>query len=258
MMIRSGSSLGKNVIKFSKPIKLNLEYSRFNMFFDAQDNAQIIEEYRRIKRPLLDYAFSKGLRTGGCPNLLMVTSSVPGEGKTFTAINLALSIAMELDQTVLLVDADVVNPSLNRELNLGSYPGLNDYLERDTSSLSDYMLRTEIDNLKILPAGRKSFRSVELLSSKRMASLAEELSSRYSDRIVIFDSPPIMVTNEAPTLASLVGQVLVVVEAESTSKSVLKDALSQLEQDKPINLLLNKAKKKPGKYGYGYGYAGRN
>jgi len=207
----------------------------------------IAEEFRLIKRPLLEKAFghkNKPIKNG---NLIMVASSLPGEGKTFCAVNLAISIAMELDHTVLLIDADVARPSVPRYLNLKqdmefSEIGLMDILLDDSLNLADAMLRTNIDTLTILRAGRSHPRATELLASHSMSSLLDEIASRYPDRIVIFDSPPLLLTTEARVLASQMGQIVLVVEAEATTQHVLREVLRQIQSCQNINLIYNKAK----------------
>lgn len=218
----------------------------------------LAEEFRMIKRPLLLNAFGKTALSEPRANLVMVVSALAGEGKTFTALNLSLSIAMERDTTVLVVDSDVVKPTLSRSLGLGERPGLTDLLQEDSLSVSDVIVNTNIPKLKVLSAGRTSAHSTELLASKRMERLAEELSSRYPDRIVIFDSPPLLVTSQACVLSQQMGQILVVVEAGRTAHSAVREAIGLLDTDKAIGMVLNK---KPGSflvsdyrsYGYEYG-----
>ncbi|MEO8409490.1 MAG: XrtA-associated tyrosine autokinase [Propionivibrio sp.] len=218
--------------------------------------SQLADEYRVIKRPLIDNAMGKGAAQIKDGNLIMITSAMPGEGKTFTAANLAMSIAMELDNTVMLVDADVARPTLLKVLGLPPVRGLLDVLVDDTVDLADVLLRTNIEKLTILPSGTAHPRATELLASESMVRLLEEMASRYSDRIIIFDSPPLLVTTEARTLASHMGQVVVVVKAEGTSFSSVKHALGTLESCPVKLMLLNQAKvwAKDG-YGYGYGYS---
>src|SRR5205823_5845574 len=154
----------------------------------AAGRTAVVEEFRVIKRPLLKRAFSERTHRDKPNNLIMVTSSLPGEGKTYTAINLAMSIAMELDHTVLLVDADVARPSVLRTLGLPNQRGLMDILVDDKLDMADVMLRTNVDTLSILPAGTSTPRATELLASSTMSNLVNEIASRYPDRIVIFDS----------------------------------------------------------------------
>jgi protein-tyrosine kinase len=214
------------------------------------------EEFRMIKRPLLVNVFDRGSGHQTRPNLIMVTSSVQGEGKTFTSLNLAVSITMELDSTVLLVDADVARPGLSRVLHLSERAGLLDRLADERTDLANYLLRTDIAKLTVLPAGTKHNRSTELLASGTMRRLLDELAWRYSDRIVLFDSPPLLETSEASVLASQMGQVVIVVESDSTSQSHVQEALALLSTTDNAYLVLNKCKDTifTGKYAYGYGY----
>ncbi len=214
----------------------------------------VAEEFRAIKRPLIDNAFAQDGRAVNRSNLIMVTSALPGEGKTFTAINLAISIAMELDHTVLLIDADVARPSVLRTLGLKAEAGLMDVLLDAKLDVADVLLKTNIDTLSILPAGKSTRHATELLASQTMSSLLDEIASRYPDRIVIFDSPPLLLTSEARVLASQMGQIVVVVEAETTTMHAVKSALSQIEGCSNVNLVYNKAKSFPGQEDYGYYY----
>jgi protein-tyrosine kinase len=219
--------------------------------------SRIKEEYRHIKRPLLINADGRGATTVEHPNLIMVTSARAGEGKTTTACNLALSIASERDRTVLLVDADVIKPSLDRTLGFEAELGLVDYLVDEQLDLADVLIDTNMPSLTLLPAGSQYHLSAELLAGERMRKLAAELSGRYADRIVIFDSPPLLMTTEASILASLMGQVLVVVEAERTPQSQVMAALDLLDSNRQIvGFVLNKSRAFFGadSYGYGYGY----
>ena len=221
-----------------------------------QPRTAIAEEFRVIKRPLLRNATDTGPARITNANLIMVTSAMPGEGKTFSAINLAISMAMELDYTVLLVDADVSRPSVFRQLGLPPERGLMDVLAGEVTDLSDVLLRTNIEKLSILPAGMPHQRATELLASENMNRLLKQIASRYSDRIVVFDSPPLLVTTESRVLATHMGQVVVVVESERTTHSSVKQALATIESC-PIKLMmLNKSRHSgPGSYyGYGYGY----
>ncbi|MDP1681909.1 MAG: XrtA-associated tyrosine autokinase [Burkholderiales bacterium] len=219
------------------------------------ERSALAEEYRMIKRPLLANAFGSNPVKNG--NLIMVTSSLPGEGKTFTAINLAISIAMELDRTVLLVDADVAKPRMPEYLGFRAEHGLLDILRQGTRDLSNVILRTNIDKLSILPAGRTYARATELLASEAMDRLIAELANRYPDRLVLFDSPPLLATSEASVLASHMGQVVMVAETDKTPKNALREALTRLEGAcDVIGMVLNKsASHNAGGYGY-YGYGG--
>jgi protein-tyrosine kinase len=230
-------------------------------FIYSSDSAHHIqEEFRHIKRKLINNAFGPAAKTLNHSNLIMVTSSKPNEGKTFISINLALSIALEQDKTVLLVDADVLRPSLHRELQFDIKQGLLEYLLDEVHSLSDVIYNTNITNLKLIPAGKPHHLTNELLASTKMETLAEELAERYPDRIVIFDCPPILGVTETPVLSSLVGQAVVVVEESKTKLDDVKKAVSQLDEDIAVGFVMNKTvmSKKDGYGYYGYGYNKKN
>jgi receptor protein-tyrosine kinase len=221
--------------------------------------SKIAEEYRLIKRPLLANAFGHGgverVHNG---NLIMVTSSLPGEGKTFTAISLAISMATELEHTVLLIDADVSKSSVMRYLGLKSKRGLIDVLQDPNLPLSDVLIKTNIAKLTVLPAGESISHATELLASSSMKHFVRDIASRYPDRIVIFDSPPLLSTSEASVLATYMGQIVFVVEAERTPQDAITDALAHLADCENVGVVLNKFASggTAGDYGYGYGYGG--
>ena len=242
-------------------IVLNGERLTERGFIYSSDSAHHIqEEFRHIKRKLINNAFGPAAKTLKHSNLIMVSSSNPNEGKTFISINLALSIALEQDKTVLLVDADVLRPSLHRELEFESRQGLLEYLLDEVTTLSDVIYNTSVANLKLIPAGRPHRLTNELLASTKMAALAEELAQRYPDRIVIFDCPPILGVTETPVLSSLVGQAVIVVEESRTKVNNVKKAVSQLDEDIAIGFVMNKTvRSKKDEYGYyGYGYGKKN
>ena len=228
-----------------------------NMTTPDGERTAISESFRRIKRHILAYMSSPDAPPAA--NLIMITSSLPKEGKTFCTINLAISLAMEMDRRVLLVDADVLRPSVTAVLGINNVKkGLMDVLI-DRISLEDVLCNTNIEKLSLLPAGRPHAHASELLASDAMRAMLKEMAERYHDRIIIFDSPPLLATTESCVLAGLMGQVLVVVEAGRTAESTLKDALSRIESNNNVmGVLLNKGVA-PGSalyggYGYGYGY----
>lgn len=232
----------------AKRVEIDIEkLHRLGMVTPDAARTTIAEEFRVIKRPLIEASFgqkAKGIRHS---NLIMVASSLPGEGKTFCAVNLAISIAMELDHTVLLVDADVARPSVPRYLQFKdgentSKIGLMDILLDNKLDLADAILKTNIDTLSLLPAGKSHHRATELLASQNMSALLDEIANRYPDRIVIFDSPPLLLTSESRVLASQMGQIVLVVEAESTTQNAVKEVLRQLKSCSNISLIYNKAK----------------
>ncbi len=215
----------------------------------------IANQFRVIKRPLLVNAAGRGASVVQAGNLIMVTSAMAGEGKTFNAINLAMSIAMEQDLRVLLVDADVARPSLSKVLGLPPGPGLLDLLVDSRIEMADAMLRTNVDKLTVLPSGTPHPRATELLASDAMTDLIQEMGRRYPDRIIIFDSPPLLLTTEARVLATHMGQIIVVVQAERTLQTQVKHALTTIEACPVKLMLLNQVRGgDQDAYGYGYGY----
>lgn len=216
--------------------------------------SRLTEEFRRVKRPILRRMAGEAT-AGGHPNIIMVTSSVTGEGKTYTAINLAMSLAAERERTVLLVDADVIKGSAGMELGIDrERPGLTDLLNGDLE-LHDVILGTDVPDLRFLPAGTPNDDATELLSSERMRRVVDELAERYADRIVLLDCPPMLQTNEANVIAEYAGQVVFVVAGEETAQRLVVEALGHFDEEKPVGVLLNKASNVASRYGYGgYGY----
>ena len=241
-----------------EPVRLHLEGMRLKGMLTPESKQSITgEEFRVIKRPLLANAFGKNTAPVKNGKRIMVTSAFPGEGKSFCAINLAMSIAAERDHKVLLIDADVARPSIPRELGISAEVGLMDWLLDPKLDVADLVLSTNVDKLSILPAGRRHQQATELIASASMSRLLELISARFPDRICIFDSPPLLVTTEARTLASYMGQIVMVVEAGRTPRDVITEALATVASCEVVGLVLNKAKKieTSGYYGYGYGAA---
>lgn len=234
--------------------KFNWDYLHEHGFIDPSvSHMKIAEEFRSIKRPIVANAvggLEKGIERS---NLVLVTSSVPGEGKSFTAINLAISIAAERDKQVLLIDADVAKPSVSKTLGIKRTPGLIEYLEGNKIEFSDIILQTEIAGLRIVPAGKGHQFSTELLASNKMINLSRELSERYADRIVIFDSPPLLAATQAEVLSSMVGQVILVIEAEKTAQNIVMESVKKLESCDVVLAMLNKTQRSLDMNYYGYG-----
>jgi len=222
---------------------------RQSMITPDGERTPIAECFRRIKRQILTNVANP--KTGAPANLILVTSALAGEGKTFCAINLAISIALEMDHTVLLVDADVAKPSVPRTLGLDAEKGLMDVLLDRRIDLAEVLCKTEIGKLTLLPAGTAHQHATELLASDAMRLLLQEMAERYQDRIIIFDSPPLLAASEAGVLASRMGQIVMVVEAGKTTEAALKDALGRIEPSNVAGLVLNKGEG-PG-LGYYYG-----
>ena len=242
-------------VSTSKRITLNLAKMRqYGIVTPDEGRTQVAEQFRVIKRPLLTNAFNQGAGMIKNGNLIMVTSALAGEGKSFCTVNLAMSIAMEMDRRVLLVDADVARPTVPKILGLGTERGLMDILLDEKLKLADVLIKTNVEKLTLLTAGTRHSHSTELLASQSMAALLKELAQRYADRVVIFDSPPLLLTSEARVLASQMGQIVVVVEAETTSQQAVKEMLRQIESCDVVNLIYNKARSFSGGEYYGYYY----
>lgn len=213
------------------------------------ERTPLAESFRRIKRQIL--ANIAKPKPGAPPaNLILVTSALAGEGKTFCAINLAISMALERDRTVLLVDADVGKPSVPRALGLDAKRGLMEALLDRHVDLGDVLWKTDIGGLTVLPAGTAHQHATELLASDAMRGLLRDMAERYHDRIVVFDAPPLLAASEAGVLASQVGQIVVVVEAGKTSEAALKRALGLVDTSRVTGLLLNKVESTPLEYGH--------
>jgi protein-tyrosine kinase len=218
----------------------------------------LTRQYRKIKHPLVARAMGRGVPREPKGYLIMIASAMSGEGKTFTAMNLALSLALEKDLNVLLVDADVAKPQLSRVLGLADEPGLLDAL-RDTGLDAESLIRpTNVQSLSFLPAGRGADDATELLSSTRMERTATLLGQRDPRRIVVFDSPPLLQTTESPALARMAGQIVVVVRAESTPQPVLLDALATLQGHPGVSLVLNQSSQSGASPYYYYGYGDKS
>lgn len=219
---------------------------------------QVDDEIRRIKWPLLK-AIDGG--EGVAParnNLVLVTSALPGEGKTFTSLNLALSIVRDREMRVVLVDGDVAKPGLTPSLGLEGRPGLNDALEDSSRDIASVTYMTDVEGLYFVPAGTWNPHSPEFFAGSRMPQLMAALEQRVGRGVVIFDSPPLLATNEAQVATRFAGQVLVVVRADQTEQQAVLDAIALVDKDVPVSAVLNCCKPSLlssyyGQYYYGYG-----
>lgn len=221
----------------------------------GQGDDRQAQEYQHIKRRLLGNMVPGMLQVEAPANLIMVTSSVPGEGKTFTSVNLAISIAMEMDRTVLLVDTDVVKADSSRLFAAHKRPGLFDWLSDPTRDLGELLVHTSIPKLVVLPSGLTREHATEKLASEAMRNLTVELASRYPDRVILFDCPPVLATTGAVALSRYVGQIAMVVESGQTTQEILKHALEAMEHTTITGMILNKSKQAMASSKY-YGYYG--
>ncbi|HKQ25363.1 MAG TPA: XrtA-associated tyrosine autokinase [Burkholderiales bacterium] len=236
--------------KTSRTLKIDREQlRRQSMIAPDGERTPIAEGFRRIKRQIL--ANVDRAKAGAPPNLILITSALSGEGKTFCAINLAISIAMERDRSVLLVDADVAKPSVPKTLGLKAEQGLLDVLLDRRVELADVLCKVDIGKLTILQAGTAHQHATELLASDAMRVLLQEMAERYHDRIIIFDSPPLLAASEAGALASQMGQIVMVVESGKTAAAAVKAALGRIESSNVTGLLLNKGEGPGRRYDYG-------
>ena len=219
----------------------------------------LLEEFRIVKRQLLVQAADlRRQKAGPLAQRILISSPHPGEGKTYCALNLALSIAAEKESEVLLVDADFAKPSILSVLGLPGGPGLMDALMDESVDVLDCVLGTDIPGLWVLPAGDISTHDSEYLASSRTAKVLERLTQGAPHRMVIFDSPPALAASPAAELAKYVGQAVVIVRADKTGQGALEDSISLLNACPNVQLLLNAAQFSPSgrRFGSYYGYKG--
>ena len=260
------SHTGAQVLPGPRRARINMDWEALResgVLAPLEEDERIARQIRDIKRPLIAHAFGKRATSVENGNLIMVTSAVAGEGKTFISFNLARSMAGERDHSVLLVDADVAKPHTSTLLGLEDAVGLLDLLEDGDAGLETAIVETDVPGLSILPAGKRRHHSTELLASFRMEQLARKLVSLDRSRVVLFDSPPLLQTSESKVLAEHVGQIVFVVCANKTPKGAVAEAVISLGEERAVNFVLNKATTNSlvtryGSYGsgYGYGYGG--
>jgi protein-tyrosine kinase len=227
----------------------------FGYLVPDQVRSEMAEQFRHLKRPLLKNARAGDTAIEQRGTLIMMTSAMPGEGKTFCSINLAMSMAMEVDTAVILVDADVVRPSVFARMGIDAKPpGLLDLLNRDDLELDDALVATNVPKLLLMASGDPNGRSTELLASASMDRILTKLATDYSDHIVIFDAPPVLLTTESTVLASKVGQVVMVVEAAKTARHTVEMAFAALRHCPIVLSVLNKCDEPSDAKRYGYYY----
>lgn len=244
----------------SRTVHIDHEALRTGGFLPPeQHERELVHQYRTIKRPLIRYAFPPdptglGLMSS-TGRSIMVSSALPGEGKTFTSVNLALSLAMEKDHAVLLLDCDVAKPHVSQIFGAADEPGLLDVLADPNRPIESVILSTDTPRLSLLPAGRHSELATELLASARMRQVIEKLERLDPQVLIVVDSPPILLTSEARVLATLFEQIVLVVRAGSTQQQAVLDAIEAIGEKPGLRLVLNQATHVgPGSNYYGYGY----
>jgi protein-tyrosine kinase len=213
------------------------------------------DHFRRIKRPLVDRALSGDVAAGD-PRVIMITSALPGDGKTFTSINLALSMALERAISVLLVDCDVAKRHVSNIVGLKEEAGLLDALVDESLDIESLVVQTNLRGLSILPAGRRAEATAELLSSNRMRQIIANLFARNPRRLLLLDSPPLLITNEGRTLVKTAGQVVLVVRAGYTARHAVQDAVGLFDAQQAGGIILNQVAVSGGEDYYGYGSYG--
>lgn len=228
---------------------------------EAEQDRRFADEYRRIKRPILEVAF--GADAGALPRnprLVMMASALPGDGKTFTSINLALSLARERDSSVVLVDADVAKPHISRIFGVENQLGLLDVLADTTLDIAGRIIPTDVRGLSILPAGGQRDGATELLASARMGQVIRDILARNPRCIALFDSSPLIVSSESRALAAVMGQVVLVVRSGHTPRGAVTECLEILRDASTVRLVLNQGRRGliDELYGYGYGSYGQD
>jgi protein-tyrosine kinase len=189
--------------------------------------------------------------SGKSPRTIMVTSSVPDEGKSMVASNLAISIAQSIQEHVLLIDCDIRRPCVHTQFGFGDVPGLSDHLSKGIP-ISSLLLKTKVNKLSILPGGTSFYNASELISSQRMSKLLQEVKYRYSDRFIVIDSPPPKLTSETSALSRQVDGVILVIEYGRTPREMILDLIKTISKEKILGVVLNKLDMRFTKY-YGLG-----
>jgi exopolysaccharide/PEP-CTERM locus tyrosine autokinase len=219
----------------------------------SDPHSPVSEEYRKLKSVLSAYVRSDKFR-----NVIMVTSSVSGEGKSLTSLNLAITLAQELDHTVLLIDADLRKPSIEEYLGVKHSKGLSDHLTEGTT-LSELLIKTGIGRLTLLPAGKPLKNPVELFSSQKMKDFISEIKNRYPDRFIIIDTPPVLPFAESRSLSTIVDGVIFVIREGRSTPDNIAEAMKSLDAKKLVGSVFNAAtlaslNGRYHSYYYGYGY----
>lgn len=238
----AGAPLGEITYTFTRTVPVNLEWLRSNRIITGEEDDKVQEAYKLLRTQIVQ-------RTKGeNKNLLMITGPLPGEGKTLTAINLSLSLAQEVDKTVLLVDADLRRPTIHEYLGLPPGPGLVDYLT-GARTIPELLVHPEpFPKFVVLPGGRPTAEAAELISSPMMVELVEELKHFYEDRYVIFDLPPMLSFADPLAFAPLVDGIILVVEMGRTSREDVQRCLELLKDLPILGTVLNKVP--PAETGY--------
>ncbi len=214
----------------------------------------LTEEFRLVKRQLLTTARTVRRSNADLSRTILVCSAQPNDGKTYCAVNLAISMAAERDVEVLLIDADFAKPDVMARLGLPDGPGLLDALADPKVDVEACVVRTDVPHLSLLPCGTKSTSDTELVASARTGALIAQLLAADPTRILIFDSPPVLAASPASVLANYAGQVMLVVRADCTGESDLREAVALLDGCDHVQLVLNAVAFAPGGRRFGTYY----
>jgi exopolysaccharide/PEP-CTERM locus tyrosine autokinase len=246
------------IVRVQKPLRIDIDGLRACGYLPEADNDRKFRDlYRQIKRPLLKNVLRRNAEeTAEDPRLIMVTSALPGDGKTFTSVNLALSLAREREISVLLIDADLLKPQVSKIFGVTDAPGLTDVLTDEKLFPESVVLATSIRGLSLLPAGAPVGGTAELLGSGRMHQILRSLCLINPRWVVLLDSPPLLVTSEGPALLNIAGQVVLVVRAGVTPRQAVVDALALFGENQTGGIVLNEARLGMMHRYYGYGTYG--
>jgi protein-tyrosine kinase len=251
-----GNESLEDTASLSKHIDVDNAALRASGYFpEADRDRQFADQYRRIKNPLIEKALSASSGSPD-PRVIIVTSALPGDGKTFTSINLTLSVALERDISVLLIDADVAKRHISSIFKLQDQTGLVDALVDERLDPESLIVPTTTRGLSILPAGKLVAGTAELLSSNRMRHIINTLTARHPRRVLILDSPPLLVTNEGAALIKIAGQVVLVVRAGVTPRPAVQSAIALIGPEQSGGIVLNQVQESTGEEYYGYGAYG--
>jgi exopolysaccharide/PEP-CTERM locus tyrosine autokinase len=251
-----GTETAREPSRFVKIDRLRLRAAGFVP--DEVQERRFADQYRRIKRPMLMQVQTLTASHTPGARLILMASALPADGKTFTSINLALSMARERDISVLMIDADVAKPHISRIFGIEREPGLLDALADDSIDIESLVLPTDVPGLSMLPAGHFHEAATELLASARMDQLITCLTARDPRRIVLLDSPPLLLSSESRALVEIAGQVALVVCAGKTPRQAVQEAIEYIGPGKPMGLILNQSLLAQSEGYYGYGPYGDN
>ena len=239
-----------------EPVELDVVSLRMRGYMPAEEAmSEMMHQFRRLKRPLVVNALQRDPGTALSSRIIAVASAVAGEGKSFTSLNLAMSLAIERDFNVLLIDGDIARGALTNALGLGGEPGLLDLLGDGERTMESCVRRTSLEGLYVLPSGKWRDNAPELLGSTRLKRMLADVTARYPGCLVVCDTAPVMLTNEGAVFLSIAGQVVFIVSTGSTPRQSIIDSLALIPSDRAVSMVLNKFS---GPLDSGYQYYGQH